>query len=178
MSSPPGLWFRRVAVAAHLSLIVRCGSSWQAGCCSSCGQLALLAPGTARQLPAAAAQPAAQQPPLSGAHLPTACPASRPPASPHCRREVWRNLFAPGTFRAVLRALWRTLTTGERFSWPQPAAAAAAAPGPLVPADAGGQDSWYVGAADLAQFKWTIEEDGRPAGASDWEPMMEKQWPG
>lgn len=99
------------------------------------------------------------------------------PALALTRREVWRNLFAPGTFRAVLRALWRTLTTGERFSWPQPAAATAAA-GPLVPAEAAAGDSWYVGVADLAQFKWIIEEDGRPEGASDWEPMMEKQWPG
>ena len=76
----------------------------------------------------------------------------------------------------MLRALWRTLTTGERFAWPQPAAAATA--GPLVPGEAAAHDSWYVGAADLAEFKWTIEQDGRPAGASAWELMMEKQWPG
>lgn len=113
LSSPPGLWFRRVALAAHLSLIVR---------------------------------------------------------------EVWRNLFVPGTFRGVLRNLWRTLTTGARFEWPHPATAAAA-PAPTNAAAATTEDAWYVGDKDLAEFKWTLE-GGRPAGASDWELMMQKQWPG
>lgn len=111
LSSPPGLWFRRVAVAAHLSLIVR---------------------------------------------------------------EVWRNLYEPGTFRGVLRGAWRTLTTGEAFVWPRPGAAAPPCLSAAAGADAGA-DAWHVGAADLAEFKWTIEQGGRPEGASEWEPMMQKQ---
>ncbi|KAI3429771.1 hypothetical protein D9Q98_010084 [Chlorella vulgaris] len=115
LATPPGLWFRRVALAAHALLIVK---------------------------------------------------------------EVWRNLFAPGTFRGVLRNLWRTLSTGERFEWPQPVVVVeelAPPSGALAPAAA---DTWYISEKDLAEFKWTIEENGRPAGTSAWEPMMEKQWPG
>jgi hypothetical protein len=87
-------------------------------------------------------------------------------------------LFAPGTFRGVLRNLWRTLSTGERFEWPQPVVVVeelAPPSGALAPAAA---DTWYISEKDLAEFKWTIEENGRPAGTSAWEPMMEKQWPG
>jgi hypothetical protein len=116
LSTPPGLWARRVAVAAHLSLIVR---------------------------------------------------------------EVWRNLFAPGTFRGVLRNAWRTLTTGTRFEWPLPAAASASAgPAPPTSALADSHTSWHITSKDLDEFKWTIDEDGGPEGASQWEPMMDKHWPG
>ncbi|KAL4422444.1 hypothetical protein ABPG75_008641 [Micractinium tetrahymenae] len=117
LSTPPGLWARRLAVLAHLSIIIR---------------------------------------------------------------EVWRNLFAPGTFRGVLRNAWRTLTTGARFEWPTPAATGATTDAAAIQAAAApaAADSWYITAKDLAHFKWTIDEDGGPAGASAWEPMMQKQWPG
>jgi hypothetical protein len=74
----------------------------------------------------------------------------------------------------VLRNLWRTLTTGARFEWPQPAVAAPAAAASV----AAPSDDWYVGEKELADFRWTIEEGGRPEGASDWEPLMQKEWPG
>ncbi len=79
----------------------------------------------------------------------------------------------------------RTLTTGQRLEWPQLASPAAAQPASLVVTTttttttvAPVEDNRYVGEQDLAEFKWTIDQNGRPKGASDWEPMMEKQWPG
>lgn len=91
---------------------------------------------------------------------------------------MWRNLFAPGTFRGVLRNAWCTLTTGARFEWPAPSVDVSSAVVVDAPATPAAADSWYITGKDLAQFKWTINEDGAPAGVSAWEPMMEKQWPG
>lgn len=110
--------------------------------------------------------------PLASAAPPTPSPALPPLLLP-CRSEVWRNLYVPGTFRGVLRACWRSLTTGQRFAWPQLGGAAGAAPlaASAAAADLDGQHAWYVGAADLQQFQAAVE-------AGDWgEPMMEKQWP-
>lgn len=160
LSTPPGLWGRRIALLAHLSLIIRC---------------AKIAAQLDAWLPAALLLSPCRQRwsrPVFTAWTPSLL------LPPGCR-EVWRNLFAPGTFRGVLRNAWRTLSTGERFEWPTPieAAAPAALAIEAAPAPAAA-DSWYITAKDLAHFKWTIEEDGGPAGASAWEPMMEKQWPG
>lgn len=159
LSTPPGLWGRRIALLAHLSFIIRCATLLGS-------RLGRWPPATAllRRLAVDARSPPTIQP-LPGCFI------------PGCR-EVWRNLFAPGTFRGVLRNAWRTLTTGARFEWPSPGAAASAAPVVDAAAPPAAADSWYITAKDLAHFKWTIEEDGAPTGASPWEPMMEKQWPG
>lgn len=69
MSSPPGLWFRRVAVAAHLSLIVRCGRPPAGLLCA------------AWKLPVPAAKPLLAQPPRGPA---SCCLPCRPAAA------IWR----------------------------------------------------------------------------------------
>lgn len=194
LSTPPGLWARRVAVAAHLSLIIRCASgcrlspSWLFAQLHTPGGLSLLRPATCSprpsQLPASRRAAPACRPaccceaPLLPCQPATCFPAGPCPGHLLCR-EVWRNLYVPGTFRGVLRNAWRTLTTGARFEWPQPGAARAAnvgaASGELgAAAVADSLDSWHITTKDLAHFKWTIGEEG----ASKWEPMMQKQWPG
>lgn len=196
LSSPPGLWVRRCYLAAHGALILRCGdaSSFRRGlhplhppCCR---HLSLVVQAAAVLVAAAAAsrQPLLYRHGRKQPGPPTAVPSCRPAASrrwaaPACCREVWRNLFAPGTFRGALRAAWRTLTTGQRFQWPQPCDASAAAAHLALAAAAASSaaadsDSWYITHRDLADFKATIDEGAAPAGATAWEPMMQKQWPG
>lgn len=92
-------------------------------------------------------------------------------------REVWYFHFSPGSFRATLRSLWKTITKGEAFAWPEKkrkvfsgdvsrgAAAAAALSDPL---------SWYVTTADLEFCRDAIERDVGPS----WERMFEKHWDG
>lgn len=91
-------------------------------------------------------------------------------------REVWYLRFSPGSFRAILRSLWNTLTKGQRFTWPErnigqkgdverAAAASAALADPL---------SWYVSTADLEFCRDAIERDVGPK----WEEMLKKEWPG
>ena len=191
LTSPPGLWVRRCYLAAHGALFLRCvGAS--AGSLSTCSTLSLT-------IYCAPSMLLWHSPVWCGGST-AACSAGAPAAdrllsySAGCPsrlflpcREVWRNLFAPGTFRGALRAAWRTLTTGERFQWPQPCAgtdgeAAAAAQLGLVAAAAAAaaadSDSWYITHRDLAHFKATLEEGAAPRGTSAWEPMMQKQWPG
>jgi len=91
-------------------------------------------------------------------------------------REVWYLRFSPGSFRAILRSLWNTLTKGQRFTWPErnsgqkgdaerAAAASAALADPL---------SWYVSTADLEFCRDAIDRNVGP----EWEHMLQKEWPG
>jgi hypothetical protein len=92
-------------------------------------------------------------------------------------REVWYRFFNPGTFRALVRAAWATLTTGAPFQWPQLGGAAALAPGGLAAEPALGPADpvrWYVTSADLETFKDAVERGAGPA----WQEMLRKEWPG
>jgi hypothetical protein len=94
-------------------------------------------------------------------------------------REIWYRFCHPGTFRAILRALWVSVTTGERFQWPS-------ATGEGSFSNSGKQDAsqssavlsdslrWYVSTADLETFRDVIERESGPA----WEQMLEKTWEG
>lgn len=91
-------------------------------------------------------------------------------------REIWYRFCQPGTFRALLRSVWVSITTGEPFQWPS----ALAAHSPNGPADSNGAsvlaDSlrWYVTTADLQTFKDVIEGGSGPA----WQQMLHKEWDG
>jgi hypothetical protein len=92
-------------------------------------------------------------------------------------REIWYRFCHPGTFRAILRAAWVSVTTGERFQWPSTEDALARS---------GKQDAsqtsavlpdslrWYVSTADLHDFRDVIEHDSGPA----WEFMLQKEFDG
>lgn len=94
-------------------------------------------------------------------------------------REIWYRFCHPGTFRAILHALWVSVTTGERFKWPS-------ATGEGSFTNSGKQDAsqssavlsdslrWYVSTADLQTFRDVIEHDSGPA----WEQMLQKTWDG
>ncbi len=94
-------------------------------------------------------------------------------------REIWYRFCHPGTFRAILRAVWVSITTGERFQWPS---ALGTIPGSgkqdasSLPSSAVLSDSlrWYVSTADLQDFRDVIEHDSGPA----WEQMLQKEWDG
>lgn len=91
-------------------------------------------------------------------------------------REIWYRFCQPGTFRALLRSVWVSITTGEPFQWPS----ALADRSPNGPADSNGAsvlaDSlrWYVTTADLQTFKDVIEGGSGPA----WQQMLHKEWDG
>lgn len=116
-------------------------------------------------------------------------------------REIWVAYTAPGTFRALNKAVWQWCC-GKGFdfqppavqSWANfraqyydggqapssmqaqaPAAAPQQAPTGLVQVDSGRE--WYVTGDDLGFFKYTAEQDGEVPGASAWEQMMDKDLP-
>ena len=89
-------------------------------------------------------------------------------------REIWYRFCHPGTFRALLRSLGTTLTTGEPFQWPSALAdhsPSAESNGASALADS---LRWYVTTADLATFKDVIEVGSGPA----WQQMLHKEWDG
>ena len=89
-------------------------------------------------------------------------------------RELWYRFCEPGTFRALLRNLWTTLTTGERFQWPSALvdytnSAHLSSTTAAVVADS---LRWYVTTADLQTFKDAVEDGNGPV----WERMLHKEW--
>lgn len=90
-------------------------------------------------------------------------------------REVWYRFCSPGTFRALVRSAWASITTGQPFVWPSAAASPAGkAAGSGDAASFADPLRWYVSAADLEFFKDAVERDVGPA----WEPMLQKEWEG
>lgn len=93
-------------------------------------------------------------------------------------REIWYRFCSPGTFRALVRAAWTSITTGQSFQWPSELSLAASG----TSFTATGADSaapadplrWYVTTADLDIYKDAVE---RNVGAP-WEQMLRKEWEG
>lgn len=94
-------------------------------------------------------------------------------------REIWYRFCHPGTFRAILRAMWVSISTGERFQWPSATGEGSFAGSRKQDASQSSavlSDSlrWYVSTADLQTFKDVIEHESGPA----WEILLEKTWDG
>lgn len=90
-------------------------------------------------------------------------------------REVWYRFCTPGTFRAILRSAWVSVTTGKPFEWPS--AVASLGKASSMDSDVAALSDplrWYVSTADLEFCKDAIERDVGPA----WEQMLHKEFDG
>lgn len=92
-------------------------------------------------------------------------------------REVWYRFCSPGTFRALVRAAWHSLRTGQPFQWPSfTDSKRKLALGEISESTTNLTDPlrWYVTTADLEFYKDAVERDVGPA----WEEMLRKDWDG
>jgi hypothetical protein len=95
-------------------------------------------------------------------------------------REVWYRFCTPGTFRALVRAAWHSLRTGQPFQWPS--STSGYSNKSMLTLGDGGEGTpgltdplrWYVTTADLEFYKDAVERDVGPC----WEEMLRKDWEG